>query len=170
MTEKLTKEERKDRQKEHSERMNAYAKQLFVIKKGRIGRLDYFMISFCGNAFLRLVENLSEVLKIIDLSMFVAFPLLYLVACLMAKRFRDVGLSGWCALPLFCMNIGVGISVVAEVLSFDEDSRVLSLSVIGVVTFVNIFLIFWRGNKADNKYGSVPDFSAFGRNEPKKLT
>ncbi len=131
-------------------------KALFKIREGRIGRWHYFLwavaLNFLSKPFDFMLEHENIAFNLAGLA--INLVILYLCVSLVAKRFRDIGGSGWFAVPVmvFASVIGVVFGAIDELMLSNSLfwSAVVSIVFLLVVGFA---LLFWPGQKFDNKYG-----------------
>lgn len=140
-------------------------KDLFKIHRGRINRLDYFLISFFTNALLSagsiLLVKFQEITGIPELitlviTLVLALIVTYVSFSIIAKRLRDIGLSGWFTIP-FLLIAGSLYYAVGAV-----GGWVLTIA----FAIPALFIIFWPGQKKDNKHGPYDPVGIF--KSPKK--
>jgi len=119
-------------------------KSLFNIKNGRVNRLDLFILTLVTNPLYGFLEKAISKNLLLDIAVYVIIvAIIYFQISLVTKRIRDIGKSGWFAILYFT----------ALVIAFALMEA--SLSILGVILLIvtAAFLIFWPGQKFDNKYG-----------------
>ena len=120
-------------------------KNLFLIHKGRINRLDYFLLLFVSNGFVNLIDlETSNIARLIFLIVLLVL-LTYLQACVIAGRYRDIGLSGWfAAIHVPTMSVALALF----------EMGVYALPALAYVLLIGFGVGFWPPQKQENKYGA----------------
>ncbi len=155
-----------NKKEEYNAKVNAQLKELLYINKGRMHRLDYLSAIFVLNFFADLVDFIPEDASLLYWVPGIMFLLLvgYFSLSVLAKRLRDIGLSGWFSLPILIL---VGIIP----LSLGLESIILKLLHTGIIVITAGALLFWPPQKKDNKYGKYDAFSlltGFPKDDQKK--
>jgi uncharacterized membrane protein YhaH (DUF805 family) len=141
----------------YQKRLNREFKELFVLTRGRIHRVDYFLISM-------LLKGLGDLVELIPTGAWwgyvIAIPLellsIYIGICVTTKRLRDIGLSGWFLIPVFLL-ISIGFVGMGR-----AESTTYIFSSLFVVLLPSLILVFWPPQRKDNKYGPYDEYSILG--------
>lgn len=121
--------------------------ELFTYK-GRFNRLRYFgysfLISFSTYLLAFLVGILAGLLTPLSFILFVPLIIgaMILYCFNVIKRLHDIGLSGWFSLPVPILTA-----------LFEITDYSFLINIISLAYFLP--LLFWPGQKFDNKYGEV---------------
>lgn len=136
---------------EYLEFREQYQKDLLLIHKGRMKRLDFLFSVFALKGLTRVIEKFETPQNSDYIFYFIYIPLLYLVINFICKRVRDIGLSSWwTVIPTVLAFLLSGTEYLANE-HFLEDIGLIALVIVGLTFLLPLY--FWPSQKRDNKYG-----------------
>lgn len=133
-----------------------FIKQLFWVHKGRMSRLPFLFVNVVTKLGQNVLDRETGSQALDFLALVVSFSLIWLSICALAKRFRDIGLSGWFATLYVLWIAGLTLLLLN---SFDASpandgsSIYVSYFLIAVIAASVLALFVWPGQKFDNRYG-----------------
>lgn len=95
------------------------------IRKGRLHRSGYFMIALGLHGLTGLTEDILPHLNNIGALLSISIGILqfYVFAIIVARRLRDINLSGWFCVPIIMLYFGLG--VVAAIHELNKENHFL---------------------------------------------
>ncbi len=133
--------------------MHEFKKDFFVLTRGRMNRTDFFCFSFMlfgiSSALLRLGGGTGLPSLVIG----------YISLCLVCKRLRDIGFSGWLFVILFFPAIT--FVIYSNGLNDDSSDFEIFISFVFLSGFFLMYMLlfFIPSEKRDNRFGHYTDLS-----------
>lgn len=124
-------------------------KNLIFIHKGRVNGFDLFFLNFIISGFDSIAESDTGLEPLNWLLTAVSLFSVYIGMSAVVKRFRDIGISGWFAVPYILVISPLAIYLLG---SDYQNNPYFIPNLIGL-TIMGLGLIFWPSQKHDNKYG-----------------
>ena len=142
-----------------NETSHPFNKQSLGTLNGRMGRLDYAILSFSLGLLVLIVEKLlginqflvifssftDEVIiseSLLKTAVLIGYIQILLFALITVKRLHDINYSGWLAMIFIIPLINLGLLTGLLVL-------------IGII--IRLILLFAKGEPNKNKFGPIPD-------------
>lgn len=126
-------------------------KDLLFIHKGRVNGFDLFFLNFALKGCQKILEYESSIAILNWALLAISLFLTYISISATTKRFRDIGISGWFALPYLLIAI-VFITMVFNADQFVNQDLFLYSGLAGML-ILGFTLVLWPAQKHDNKYG-----------------
>lgn len=126
-----------------------FFKDLFDWKHGRMNRTDYLLLLVFTIGVPEIILEWLFPLSKFSIGGMIGWIFLgFWAICLAIKRLHDCGLSGWWAALYGGLEVGVIIAGFIHAMSIGGILGALYLS-------MGLWLIFWPGQKHENKYGNT---------------
>jgi uncharacterized membrane protein YhaH (DUF805 family) len=126
-------------------------RELLIVHRGRINRMDYFAIFLLFQILSDLLEIKPHNIGLFILKITLWSILTYFNACIISKRLRDIGVSAWLCLPIIILSWMASYNTRALIMQ-GQFNEAYILMAIELVTLA--FLCAWPGQKYDNQYGA----------------
>ncbi|NCT41050.1 MAG: DUF805 domain-containing protein [Alphaproteobacteria bacterium] len=134
------------------------------INKGRINRLDYFFTGVGLNAIQKLFEYETDIQFVQWLFIALSLFFTYIGISVTAKRFRDIGVSGWWCVP-HTIALTVAYVFATQAIGYTDTKIYWATGLISMIV-LGLGLSLWPREKRDNKYG---EYEEWGIMDTRKL-